>query len=82
MSESSNQQTYILNTNTKQFHKPECYSVKRMSERNKKKHIAFKIIGVETIINYEVSDPREHFENDKLAVLSNCLACKRDEVGI
>lgn len=36
-SESSNQ-TYILNTNTKKFHKPECYSVKRMSEKNKKKY--------------------------------------------
>ena len=35
----SSQQTYILNTNTKKFHKPDCYSVKQMSERNKKKYV-------------------------------------------
>ena len=34
----SGQQTYILNTNTKKFHKPGCYSVKQMSEKNKKKY--------------------------------------------
>ena len=34
----SGQQTYILNTNTKKFHKPDCYSVKQMSEKNKKKY--------------------------------------------
>lgn len=28
-------QTYILNTNTKKFHKPDCSSVERMSEANK-----------------------------------------------
>ena len=28
--------TYILNTNTKKFHKPGCSSVKQMSEKNKK----------------------------------------------
>ncbi|MQN02335.1 MAG: hypothetical protein DUD27_00080 [Lachnospiraceae bacterium] len=28
--------TYVLNTNTKKFHKPSCSSIKRMSARNKK----------------------------------------------
>lgn len=28
--------TYILNTNSKKFHKPNCSSVKKMSEKNKK----------------------------------------------
>lgn len=31
-------QTYILNTNTKKFHKPSCSSVKQMSEKNKKEY--------------------------------------------
>ena len=30
-------QNYVLNTNTKKFHKPGCASVKRMSAKNKKK---------------------------------------------
>ena len=29
---------YILNTNTKKFHKPDCYSVKQMSSKNRKKY--------------------------------------------
>ena len=29
---------YILNTNTKKFHKPNCYSVKQMSSKNRKKY--------------------------------------------
>ena len=28
--------TYILNKNTKKFHKPDCYSVKQMNESNKR----------------------------------------------
>lgn len=32
----SSTQTYILNTNTKKFHKPSCSSVKQMKESNKK----------------------------------------------
>lgn len=30
--------TYVLNTNTKKFHKPGCYSVKQMSSKNKKNY--------------------------------------------
>lgn len=30
--------TYILNTNSKKFHKPDCTSVGKMSDRNKKKY--------------------------------------------
>lgn len=41
-------QTYILNTNTKKFHKPDCRSVKQMSEKNKK----------------EVKDTRDHIIAD------------------
>ena len=41
-------QTYILNTNTKKFHKPGCRSVKQMSEKNKK----------------EVKDTRDHIITD------------------
>ena len=41
-------QTYILNTNTKKFHKPGCRSVKQMSEKNKK----------------EVKDTRDHIIAD------------------
>ena len=41
-------QTYILNTNTKKFHKPGCRSVKQMSEKNKK----------------EVKDTRDHIISD------------------
>ena len=29
---------YILNTNTKKFHKPDCHSVKQMSSKNRKKY--------------------------------------------
>ena len=29
-------QQYVLNTNTKKFHKPSCSSVKQMKEKNKK----------------------------------------------
>ena len=29
---------YILNTNTKKFHKPDCYSVKQMRSKNRKKY--------------------------------------------
>lgn len=35
-------QTYIVNTNTKKFHKPSCASVKSMSERNKKKYNGYR----------------------------------------
>ena len=38
ISDISNNQDYIINTNTKKFHKPSCYSVKQMSQRNKKKY--------------------------------------------
>lgn len=41
-------QTYILNTNTKKFHKPDCRSVNQMSEKNKK----------------EVNDTRDHIIAD------------------
>lgn len=41
-------QTYILNTNTKKFHKPGCRSVKQMSEKNKR----------------EVKDTRDHIIAD------------------
>ena len=41
-------QTYILNTNTKKFHKPSCRSVKQMSAKNKK----------------EVKDTRDHVIED------------------
>ncbi len=36
-SSSSQKQDYVLNTNTKKFHKPSCASVKQMSAKNKKK---------------------------------------------
>lgn len=35
-SKNNGKQTYILNTNTKKFHKPDCRSVKQMSDKNKK----------------------------------------------
>lgn len=41
-------QTYVLNTNTKKFHKPTCRSVKQMSAKNKK----------------EVKDTRDHIISD------------------
>lgn len=41
-------QTYVLNTNTKKFHKPDCRSVKQMSAKNKK----------------EVKDMRDHIISD------------------
>ena len=34
--QNSNQSTYVLNDNTKKFHKPNCSSVKRINEENKK----------------------------------------------
>lgn len=34
--QNSNQSTYVLNDNTKKFHKPNCSSVKRMNKENKK----------------------------------------------
>lgn len=34
--EPSEERTYVLNTNTKKFHYPECSSVDRMSEKNKR----------------------------------------------
>lgn len=34
--QNSNENTYILNDNTKKFHKPNCPSVKRMNKENKK----------------------------------------------
>ena len=34
--EQSEQTTYVLNTNTKKFHYPECRSVEQMSEKNKR----------------------------------------------
>lgn len=36
--ESSSEQTYILNTNTKKFHSPDCSSVDQMSEKNKQEY--------------------------------------------
>lgn len=36
----ADQQTYILNTNTKKFHYPSCSSVDQMSDRNKKEVVA------------------------------------------
>ena len=30
--------TYIVNLNTKKFHKPSCSSISRMSEKNKKQY--------------------------------------------
>ena len=35
----SKKQTYILNTNSKKFHKPSCESVQKMSEQNKKQYV-------------------------------------------
>ena len=35
-SETSNVQTYVLNTSTKKFHKPDCSEVKKMKSTNKK----------------------------------------------
>lgn len=35
-SDQETKQTYIVNLNTKKFHKPNCRSVSSMSERNKK----------------------------------------------
>ena len=35
-------QTYIVNTNTKKFHRPSCASVKSMSERHKKKYNGYR----------------------------------------
>lgn len=32
---SAEESTYILNTNTKKFHKPDCFSIRHMSESNK-----------------------------------------------
>lgn len=37
--QNSNENTYILNDNTKKFHKQNCYSVKRMNQENKKEWI-------------------------------------------
>ncbi len=36
--EASKESTYILNTNTKKFHKPSCSSVKQMSDKNKQEY--------------------------------------------
>lgn len=38
----SDKQTYIVNTNTKKFHKPSCSSVKSMSTKNKKKYTGYR----------------------------------------
>lgn len=38
----SEKQTYIVNTNTKKFHKPSCASVRSMSEKNKKKYTGYR----------------------------------------
>ena len=35
-SQQTNTESYILNTNTKKFHRPACSSVKQMKESNKK----------------------------------------------
>ena len=35
-SEDDTEETYVLNTNTHKFHRPDCSSVKDMSEKNKK----------------------------------------------
>ena len=35
-SQQTNTESYILNTNTKKFHRPSCSSVKQMKESNKK----------------------------------------------
>lgn len=37
--QNSNESTYVLNDNTKKFHKPSCSSVKRMNDENKKEWI-------------------------------------------
>ena len=37
--QNSNQSTYVLNDNTKKFYKPNCSSVKRINEENKKEWI-------------------------------------------
>lgn len=47
-SSTATKQDYVLNTNTKKFHKPSCRSVKQMSEKNKK----------------EVKDTRDHIIAD------------------
>lgn len=38
----SEKQTYIVNMNTKKFHKPSCSSVKSMSTKNKKKYTGYR----------------------------------------
>ena len=39
---SSKKNTYILNTNTKKFHKPSCSSTKTISAANKKKYVGYR----------------------------------------
>lgn len=55
-SKSDSKQDYVLNTNTKKFHKPGCASVKRMSAKNKKK----------------VHDTRKHLINSGYDPCKNC----------
>lgn len=55
-SKSNSKQDYVLNTNTKKFHKPNCGSVKQMSSRNRKK----------------VHDTRKHIINSGYAPCKNC----------
>ena len=55
-SKSNSKQDYVLNTNTKKFHKPSCGSVKQMSSRNRKK----------------VHDTRKHIINSGYAPCKNC----------
>lgn len=55
-SKNAAKQTYILNTNTKKFHKPGCRSVKQMSEKNKK----------------EVKDTRDHIISDGYSPCKIC----------
>lgn len=55
-STSNAKQNYVLNTNTKKFHKPSCASVKQMSARNRKK----------------VKDTRKHIINSGYAPCKNC----------
>ena len=55
-SKSDSKQDYVLNINTKKFHKPGCASVKRMSVKNKKK----------------VHDTRKHLINSGYDPCKNC----------
>ena len=55
-SKNNGKQTYILNTNTKKFHKPDCRSVKQMSDKNKK----------------EIKESRDKLIEDGYSPCKNC----------